>query len=572
MSTANMKSEVSPKSPKGTFPANESQRKDSKANNNVIHVKQRSSPAKLDNSNSTNGTGDLGTAKQKVYGKSSEFLTVHLENKNRMKRRSPAPPAQPTVQEVREDVSRILEKFLKKELTKMKGTTLVPTDYQIVTDEEITEAILPPDTSRSADYAYERRTQGQGRNKNEQGQGQMFSASADYRSNTATHVDVPRASQNTNTSSEQAMCAKSADYVSNIRMVHDHLQQRECSTSPKTSSEDKSHESLPETFPYHSHGDSMDKSSRSDVFSYDASYTSRVSIRSLQEEIENLPYADDEVIESEPKPLGERSRSLPPESKFNVEMRNSIKNAKSLSPSNLEILNKYKNKPIQTGGGMPYEKSRSHGSSPENKSSSVRPSQLHLAEVVQLVSKDQAESSEELHKKKLQSEKYRRSEEELNRSRHQSGSISSCDTDNDTLAVSPDRKKKSIFKRARERLNSLLNRSRERESEQGRDNSTKSKSSRTEDGNIMSETHRHKHGHMEQHRYRTGSRDGIIRSREEWESVDVNDRERHKQKHVDKHKKVCESADMSTTSESGFMNNLRRFSIRKKPKKKVPSK
>ncbi|XP_060080218.1 uncharacterized protein LOC132559600 [Ylistrum balloti] len=163
------------------------------------------------------------------------------------------------------------------------------------------------------------------------------------------------------------------------------------------------------------------------------------------------------------------------------------------------------------------------------------------------------------------------------RQRYRSGSLSSSDTESEV--VSPERKKKSVFKRAKERLNSVLNRSKDRKSDdRDCDNVTKNgKYTQNKKGGakVLEERHTHKHGHIEQHHYTDGERTGLVRSQEIWESTDITDQEHSKRKHIDKHSNVKESADLSSsakTSEGGIFSSLRKLTTRrgKRSRKKVP--
>ncbi|XP_069102305.1 uncharacterized protein [Argopecten irradians] len=258
--------------------------------------------------------------------------------------------------------------------------------------------------------------------------------------------------------------------------------------------------------------------------------SAKTSIHSLVDDNADIPFADD--YETVP-----RAKSLPPNLSPAHRIDNNLMTTSySLSPSKLENLDKKKDiKDLK----LKNEKSRTkrvNGNSPP-----VGP--------------------------------------ERGRQRYRSGSLSSSDTESEAV-VSPERKKKSVFKRAKERLNSVLNRSKDRKNDdrEGDTVTKKGKYSQGQKGGaqVLEERHTHKHGHVEQHHYTDGDRAGLVRSQETWESTDITDQEHHKRKHVDKHSNIKESADLSSsakTSEGGIFSSLRKLTTRRgrKSRKKVPA-
>ncbi|OWF45013.1 uncharacterized protein LOC110457616 [Mizuhopecten yessoensis] len=256
--------------------------------------------------------------------------------------------------------------------------------------------------------------------------------------------------------------------------------------------------------------------------------SAKTSIHSLLDENNDIPFADDHVTVP-------RAKSLPPDLSPAHRIDNNIMTTSySLSPSKLENLDK--NKDIVDL----KKKGRDRASRPVNGNSSST-----------VITRG--------------------------RQRYKSGSISSSDTESD--AISQDRKKKSVFKRAKERLNSVLNRSKDRKTEDREGDFVTKKGNHGQNkrsgAKVLEEKHTHKHGHVEQHHYTDGDRTGLVRSQEMWESTDITDQEHNKHKHIDKHCKMKESADLSSSakiSEGGIFSSLRKLTSRrgKKSRKKVP--
>ncbi|XP_033739700.1 uncharacterized protein LOC117326999 [Pecten maximus] len=256
----------------------------------------------------------------------------------------------------------------------------------------------------------------------------------------------------------------------------------------------------------------------------------KTSIHSLLGDNEDIPFADD--YDTVP-----RAKSLPPNLSPAHRIDNNVMTTSySLSPSKLENLDKTKD----------LEDLKS-----KKKTSRIPPKQVNGNSSPTVVQRG--------------------------RQRYRSGSLSSSDTE--TEVVSPERKKKSVFKRAKERLNSVLNRSKDRKNEDREgDNVTKKgkySQGKNNGAKVLEERHTHKHGHIEQHHYTDGERAGLVRSQETWESTDITDQEHHKRKHIDKHSNIKESADLSSsakTSEGGIFSSLRKLTTRRgrKSRKKVP--
>lgn len=270
--------------------------------------------------------------------------------------------------------------------------------------------------------------------------------------------------------------------------------------------------------------------------------SAKISIYSLTQDDIDLPFADEDVETEHEVP--EKSRSLP-SSINNAVNQNKIpvRSARSLSPSSSTKIQKPDNhvtpqidiiRPPKSGNGR------------QNRSKSTTPARSDI--VIQ-------------------------SDFEGRKKRHRSGSISSEDTDSPEV-ISPDRKKKSIFKRAKERLNSFIHRKSQQrkdsrkihdlENEKPTKIRTRNKKDKKE-SLVLAERQTHKSGHVEQHRYKNGDQTGIFRSEEMWESTDINDKDKHNQKHVDRHRNVKESTDLSTSS-GGLFGTLRRLSLKKSKK------
>lgn len=287
-----------------------------------------------------------------------------------------------------------------------------------------------------------------------------------------------------------------------------------------------------------SHSSVNSAKSPSVIHSRETSELSRTSEKSGKASIHSLLADNHEIPYADGCELGPRAKSLPPNLSPAHRIDNTMTTSYSLSPSKLENLDKSKGK-----------------------------------NDLMFLSKDKGRQPRHMNGETSPITRGRR--------RYRSGSISSSDTETDNDVVSPDRKKKSVFKRAKERLNSVLNRSKDRKSEDklgGKESPTKPGKSKSNVGGgneaqLLSERHTHKHGHVEQHHYKDGKRTGVVRSEEVWESTDITDQENKKCKHIDKHSNVKESADVST-SEGGFLSNLRRFASRKSKKdtKKIPGK
>jgi hypothetical protein len=168
------------------------------------------------------------------------------------------------------------------------------------------------------------------------------------------------------------------------------------------------------------------------------------------------------------------------------------------------------------------------------------------------------------------------------RRRFTSGSISSADTDADEV-ISPDRKKKSVFKRIQERIARAVSRDRENHELDGKESpddikkkkkkrkarSKKRKDDHGADVDILKEKHTHRKGHVEQHHIGDDNKI-LLRTNETWESTDITDFEKSQSRHLDKHTKVKESTDLSGSSEKGIFGAIRRITSRKGKKTKSP--
>ncbi|KAJ8315246.1 hypothetical protein KUTeg_007396 [Tegillarca granosa] len=273
----------------------------------------------------------------------------------------------------------------------------------------------------------------------------------------------------------------------------------------------------------------------------------KISIYSLTQDDIDLPFADEDV-ETELE-VPEKSRSLP-SSINNAVNQNKIpaRSARSLSPSSSTKIQK-----------------------PDN----------HITPQIDIICPpDHTRPKSSKSTTPARSDKVALSDYEGRKKRHRSGSISSGDTDSPEEVISPDRKKKSIFKRAKERLNSFIQRKRSQQRKDSRKiydvDNEKPKRTRKRNKNgkknslVLTERQTHRYGHVEQHRFKNGDQTGILRSEETWESTDINDKENRKQKHIDRHRNVKESTDLSTSS-GGIFGTLKRLSLKKSKKDRSKS-
>ncbi|CAC5416691.1 unnamed protein product [Mytilus coruscus] len=145
------------------------------------------------------------------------------------------------------------------------------------------------------------------------------------------------------------------------------------------------------------------------------------------------------------------------------------------------------------------------------------------------------------------------------RKRFKSGSVSSEDTESGSV-ISPDRKKKSVIKRLQERIARAVSRDREKQDDNGKCSSEVSKKPKKRKA---------REGHVEQH-HCGENKDILLRTDETWESTDITDFEKSQSQHLDKHRKVKESTDLSGSSEKGFFNAIRRMTSKKGKKNKSP--
>lgn len=262
--------------------------------------------------------------------------------------------------------------------------------------------------------------------------------------------------------------------------------------------------------------------------------------------IDDIPFMDgvEEGISNDG-----RSRSLPGAIQFSVKSDQGLPKSYSLSPQSLLK----GDKPVS-----PRKRSSAKLDSPSLSSHSKSPS--FVAEGPGSVPKSAEDYPPE-------PQKVRR--------RFRSGSVSSSDTDSGAI-VSPNRKKKTVFKRLQERFARAVSRDREKMDLDGgrgspddakkkikkRKARSKKRTDKHSGSEILKERHTHKEGHIEQH-HDSENKDILLRTDETWESTDITDFEKSQSKHIDTHRKVKESTDISGSSEKGILGALKRITSRK---------
>ena len=323
------------------------------------------------------------------------------------------------------------------------------------------------------------------------------------------------------------------------------------------------------------------------------------SIHSLLDENIDFPFADDVEDDVAVKSSHDgRSRSLPAEILSSVKDQKPTGLSKSLSPSStMRLKPKVSLRSVEECANCNKNqlKEATKSASTSAKSDSLQPESVS-GPFNEGKSKSSSPFRSSTDSRELLDVKT------SGRRRFRSGSISSSDTADSERVISPDRKKKSVFTRLKERLD----RSRTRERRMGRKDSdkdkylaspeSKGKAARRKprsrekkkqkdkddiefDGvddlpkDVLEEQHRHIHGHIEQHHYENGDHSGVLREQELWESTDINDLEKAQRKHRERHQKVKESLEVPTgadSSDGGFWNKLKRMaSFRKRPKKSI---
>ncbi|VDH89238.1 Hypothetical predicted protein [Mytilus galloprovincialis] len=257
--------------------------------------------------------------------------------------------------------------------------------------------------------------------------------------------------------------------------------------------------------------------------------------------IDDIPYIDG-VEENDG-----RSRSLPSSIQLSVKRPNNIPVTPLLSPHDV-VIHSNNRVECRTNADEVSPSISSHSKSPsprQSKSDDVKPTEPIVKE----------------------------------RKRFKSGSLSSEDTESGSV-ISPDRKKKSVIKRIQERIARAVSRDREKQDNNGtgspkvskkpkkrKARSKKRTDKHNDDVDILKEKHTHREGHVEQH-HCGENKDIILRTDETWESTDITDFEKSQSQHLDKHRKVKESTDLSGSSEKGFFNAIRRMTSKKGKKNK----
>ena len=253
------------------------------------------------------------------------------------------------------------------------------------------------------------------------------------------------------------------------------------------------------------------------------------SIRSLTDNTIDFPFIDEDEneVDHSDKDHSERSKSLPSNilSSVKIQDKNSLALSKSLSPTKLrEVIN----------NGPPL-----------NKASEKGDRELSLY------------SSEDF----LQTGSGLKDIEEIGisrgRQRLKSGTESGTDdTDYEEEVISPNRKKKSIFTRLKERMNRSLSRGRIKENEENKRTRSRSEgsviikrrkprkkkdidSSVNKRGDVVQNVHTHKISHVEQHNYTNGNKSGMLMESEVWECKDLAGKSEHK--HGERHSNIRES-------------------------------
>lgn len=389
-----------------------------------------------------------------THREASNVLSSHLrETKARLRKKSPLPP--PSEQEIKAEVRKILEQFLKKQLlNNNEEESAIPTGFQRVAVEDVIETDGPGSTSTSLE-------------------GSRYSS--------------------------KTSCARCRS---------------EASQSIPTSS-----------------------------------------IRSLTDNTIDFPFIDEDEndIEHSDKEHSERSKSLPSNilSSVKIQDKNSLALSKSLSPTKLrEVID---------------------NSLPLNKVSEKEDRKLSPY------------SSEDF----LQIGSGLKDIEEIGiargRQRLKSGTESGTDdTDYEEEVISPNRKKKSIFTRLKERMNRSLSRGRIKENEENKRTRSRSEgsviikkrkprkkkdigSSVDKMRDVVHNVHTHKHGHVEQHHYTNGNKSGMLMESKVWESTDVTGESEHR--HEDRHSNIRESKEQTSDGENRFMRRLKKMTSFKKSKK-----
>lgn len=389
-----------------------------------------------------------------AHREASNVLSSHLRESNaRARKKSPLPP--PSEQEIKAEVRKILEQFLKKQLlNNNEEESAIPTGFQRVVVEDVIETDGPGSTSTSRE-------------------GSRYSS--------------------------KTSCAKCRS---------------EASQSIPTSS-----------------------------------------IRSLTDDTINFPFIDEDEndVEHSDKDHSERSKSLPSNilSSVKIKDKDSLALSKSLSPTKLrEIID----------NGPPLKKVSEKGD---------KELRVYSGDDFLLTGSG---------KKDIEEIGIARGRQRL-----KSGTESGTDdSDYEEEVISPNRKKKSIFTRLKERMNRSLSRGRIKENEENKRTRSRSEgsviikrrkprkkkdigSSVDKRNDVVQNVHTHKHGHVEQHHYTNGNKSGMLMESEVWESTDVTGESEHK--HEERHSNIRESKEQPSDTENGFMRRLKKMTSFKKSKK-----